>query len=78
MNEAVYRTAGGDPREETLFFCECGAERCSERIAMRLDEYESVRRSDERYLVAAGHGSARSSAVVSRCNRYDVVERLVS
>ena len=59
MNEAVYRTAGPDAGEETLFFCECGDGDCVERIPLRLEEYESVRQDRTGHVVADGHADAR-------------------
>jgi hypothetical protein len=59
MNEAVYRTAGRDAGEETLFFCECGDGNCVERVPLRLEDYESVRQDGAANVVAAGHDGAR-------------------
>ena len=44
-NELIERAVGGHakmpaPGEEVLFLCECGDERCFERVTMTVREYE--------------------------------------
>ena len=55
------------------FFCTCGHPDCDEIIVMMLDEYDFVRESPHRFIVAPGHAT-EADEVLRRHDAYDVVE----
>jgi hypothetical protein len=69
--EGVHETFGADRPQ---FLCECGQDECEARIAMSIDEYESVRAVPTRFAVAPGHDLPRYDRVVESNARYAVVE----
>jgi len=76
---AIDRHAGGswaDPTELFEFVCECGdAAGCEGRIEMTLDEYDALRRQDDRFPVVPGHESPEIETVVERHERYVIVDK---
>jgi hypothetical protein len=90
-NEAVLRevnerrAALDRPAEESWadsgelfeFVCECGVEGgCGGRIRMTLQEYDAVRRQDDRFPVVPGHETPEIETVAERHERYVVVDKL--
>lgn len=69
VNEAI------EPRAEdsAVFVCECGYLGCSETVRLRIDEYEAVRTSFDRFLVVPGHVIEEVDKVVERHGKYLVV-----
>jgi hypothetical protein len=68
--------------DETLFefLCECGsrngeAGECVEHVSMTINEYEGVRSQDDRFVVAPGHETAMLETVVSRTQRFVIVDK---
>jgi hypothetical protein len=57
------------------WICECASERCVERVALSLDEYEAVREDGAHFFVAPGmhHVWPDVEEVVERNDRYWVV-----
>ena len=62
-----------DPEGE--FICECGDGDCTERVTLRLDEYEAVRAAPNRFFVKCGHDDPRAERVVAASADYSVVEK---
>jgi hypothetical protein len=67
---------------ETMFefLCECGssdgeAGECLEHISMTINEYDEVRSQDDRFVVAPGHETVTLEAVVSRTERFVIVDK---
>jgi hypothetical protein len=59
------------------FVCECGVEGgCEGRIEMTLQEYDAVRKQDDRFAVMPGHESPEIETVVERNERYVVVDKI--
>jgi hypothetical protein len=59
------------------FHCECGREGgCEERIWMTLDEYDLVRRQDDRFALAPGHETDELEHIVERAERYVIVDKV--
>jgi hypothetical protein len=84
VNEEIERLDKAvDPEGESLrfeFLCECGAGeggelRCDERIEMTLAEYEEVRQQDDRFALLPGHETQELEHVVTRTERYVVVDK---
>ena len=83
LNEAVFREV--NERVEALargfrieherieVLCECGDQRCTDRIAMTLPEYEHVRADSRTFAVVPGHEIPDVERVVERLEGYDVV-----
>jgi hypothetical protein len=53
VNEAIERGRGD--RDDATFVCECGRVGCTEKLQLTIAEYEQVRASFERFLLAPGH-----------------------
>ena len=57
------------------FLCECGDERCAERVPASLREYDLAARFCGRFLVAPGHGTfACPFDVIAETPHYAIVE----
>jgi hypothetical protein len=63
----------GDPLE---FVCECADLGCSERLQLRLREYEAVREYPTHFVIAEGHEIPEVERVVERATGYMVVEKI--
>ena len=85
-NEALFREVNERIREITegqgvpvdehvLFQCECGRLECHEQVQVSLAEYEAVRAQARRFLVLPGHEIASVETIVSRNDRFLVVEK---
>jgi hypothetical protein len=85
-NEAMYRAVnreiehaseglgeGPDDRLEVL--CECGEDGCSETLELSVAEYEDAHAQRDRFVVAPGHEDERLEHVVTRADRYLVVDK---
>ena len=65
LNEALFREVNERVRDVNDTFgvftgqvhivCECGDATCTERIALSVEEYESVRSTAEHFAIAPGH-----------------------
>jgi hypothetical protein len=58
------------------FLCECGRPECREPVSIALEEYEEVRRNPVRFLLLPGHEDESVERIISRTDRYVVVEKL--
>jgi hypothetical protein len=76
VNEAIATIASRFQAEETDFVCECADPDCADRITVDLDDYEDVRTSPTRFLLAPGHGEPAVERVVERTEQFDVVEKV--
>jgi hypothetical protein len=79
--EALDREAAGSGAVDGVrtfgFHCECGRnDGCPEMIWMTLDEYEVVRREDDRFALAPGHETEELERVVDGNERYVIVDKL--
>jgi len=75
-NEAIERGQwGDDPEKPVRFRCECSRLECGDAVAVTLGQYEQVRRSPRRFLVAHGHEMPEIEAVVDRGEGYLIVEK---
>jgi hypothetical protein len=68
--------------DETLFefFCECGSSNgeaggCEEHVSMTIKEYEQVRSQNDRFAVAPGHETDAIEWVVTRTERFVIVDK---
>ncbi len=70
-----------DPGETLFeFLCECGVAGdgdvgCEEHVRMTIREYEVVREQDDRFVLSPGHEEDALESVVTRTERYVVVDK---
>jgi hypothetical protein len=76
VNEGIAEASERFESDEAEFLCECGDPRCTHRIELPLEEYESVRRHPARFLVRRGHQEPEVEQVVQRKRRYAIVEKV--
>lgn len=86
-NEALYREVnerireqarsqvGGEPGHRYEFLCECSNIDCNLLLEFTLAEYEAVRASPRRFVVAPGHHLPEIEHVAIRGDDYWVVEK---
>ena len=74
IEDSMQRTGRCPPN---MFFCECGDAHCAQTVTVTIQEYESVRKWPNHFLVAANHENPEVEAVVSETKRFAVVETLV-
>ena len=78
VNEQLQGVAAAEPGRLGTFVCECAQLTCAELVSMPEVEYERMRRSSERFLVAPSAEHVRSDVevVVEKHPTYWVVEKL--
>jgi hypothetical protein len=64
-----------DLKDELAILCECGSGQCDERIALREDQYEQLRRVPTHFAVRPGHEIPDVERVVERHDEFVVVEK---
>jgi hypothetical protein len=84
QNEAIFRDANEEIEAvraeltlldgKTPYFCECEDPACREILRLGREEYEAVRSSPTRFVIAPGHPD-RSGRVVAEHDSYVVVEK---
>jgi hypothetical protein len=57
------------------FVCECGDEKCTERVRLTPEEYERVRADPTHFVVTHGHVAPDVEEVVFENERYQVVRK---
>ena len=87
LNEALFREVNervkgindtfGERFEEAEFVCECGDDSCTDRIRLRVSEYEQVRSHPTHFVVKEGHELLAVEDVVAHCDGYVVVAKKV-
>jgi hypothetical protein len=77
VNERIAETAARFDSEHAEFVCECADAGCTERVAVSLPDYESVRSEPTYFVLAAGHslGPPLERVVVDRPG-YQIVEKI--
>ena len=83
-NEATFRDVnenielGIEHDDETLirFVCECGDASCARLIELTAREYEDLRAHPRRFAVVDGHVFEETEVVITRNERYAVVEKV--
>jgi hypothetical protein len=85
-NEAMYRAVnreieqatrelGEGPQDRVEVICECGADGCSAALEITLAEYDDAHVQRDRFVVAPGHEDTEIERVVTRAERYLVVDK---
>jgi hypothetical protein len=73
--EAVSDSFGAHPLTET-FVCECGDADCVRTIELSRAEYEAVRSSSNRFVIAPNHENPEMEVVISEGSRFAVVDKI--
>jgi len=83
-NEALFRfanerMAGWEERHEggdtELYFCECAEPGCTEKVALRVQDYEAIRASSRTFFVIPGHEKPDVETVVDQHEGWLVVRK---
>ncbi len=85
-NEALFREVnervqelqtsfGGGANDQLAAVCECGDERCTERLSLDYAAYEKLRSNPATFAVVPGHEVPDVEHVVARHGSYLVVEK---
>jgi hypothetical protein len=85
-NEAMYRAVnreieqaseqlGEGPSDRIEVLCECGEESCSDTLDLTVAEYDEAHSQRDRFVVARGHENEQIERVVTRAERYLVVDK---
>jgi hypothetical protein len=76
VNERIKDVANGfEDGESYEFLCECSDPSCTARITLKSSEYEWVRASPTRFVLAPGHAAPEVEHVVERQDEHVVVEK---
>ena len=57
------------------FLCECADEYCNGRVELRIEDWESVARRPNHFLMVSGHPRSEGEKVVGALDGYDVVRK---
>jgi hypothetical protein len=85
-NEAMYRSvnreleqasqeAGEEATDRIDVLCECGRDSCEATLDLTIAEYDEAHRQLDRFVVAPGHEDDQIERVVTRAERYLVVDK---
>ena len=72
LRGAVGARAGGKP---IPFLCECTDETCIGRVDLTLDEYRSIRRHENRFVILRDHPTLAGERIVQENGFHQVVEK---
>jgi hypothetical protein len=72
LRGAVEASAGGEP---VPFLCECTDETCMARVGLTLEEYASIRRHENRFVILRDHPTLRGERIVQENSLHQVVEK---
>ena len=77
VNERVIASSGRQaaPNETSLFYCECGDEKCFVHLRLTRAEYEAIRAHSDRFAVVVEHAVQEAERIVARHDGYAVVEK---
>jgi hypothetical protein len=73
--EATSDSFGTDPAMET-FVCECGDADCACTVELSRAEYEAVRATSNRFVIALNHENPEMEVVISEGPRFAVVDKI--
>jgi hypothetical protein len=85
-NEAMFRSVNreieqaseqsGDGQQDRIeVICECGQDGCSETLDLTVAEYDDAHGQRDRFVIAPGHEDEQIEVVVTRTERYLVVDK---
>jgi len=80
-NEAIREQTDrlGADMEQIPFLCECPAEDCVDILQLTRDEYNDIRKHDDRYMTAVGHEDREKPVgqVIERNEGYVVIVKRI-
>jgi hypothetical protein len=76
VNERIAEASGRFDAGEAEFMCECSDPACSERLEVRLDEYEAVREDATKFLLKPDHVDPKVEQIVGRRRGYAIVQKV--
>jgi len=77
VNERLRELAAAVPDGKAEYLCECSDVDCTQKIELRLFEYESVRARPKTFFILSGHERLEVERVVDELDAYVVVEKIV-
>ncbi len=77
VNEHLRALADAIPDGTTDYLCECSNTQCTDRIELRLVEYEAVRARPKTFFILPGHERLEIERVVDELVSYSLVEKIV-
>jgi hypothetical protein len=72
LRDAVEKRAGGAP---VPFLCECTDDTCMARVDLTLDEYDGIRRHENRFVILRDHPTLPGERIVQEDGFRQVVEK---
>jgi hypothetical protein len=72
LRAALETRAGGEP---IPFLCECMDDTCLARVDLTLEEYEAVRRHENRFVIVRDHPTLPGERIVEENGFYQVTEK---
>jgi hypothetical protein len=75
IEETLEARGVAEPTDYGEYFCECGMERCIEKIRLTHEEYERVRSSPLQFAIVPGHEIVAVERVVQTTDRFAMVEK---
>jgi hypothetical protein len=76
VNERIATSARRFGGDDASFVCECDNPQCTDRVRATLAEYEAVRESGARFLIASGHENNEVEEVRGRGTGFSLVEKV--
>ena len=77
VNERLRALAETVPDRKAEYLCECSDVQCTDKVELRLLEYESVRARPKTFFIVPGHERLEVERIVDELGSYVVVEKIV-
>jgi hypothetical protein len=75
INDEVQHSHPAPNGQKIGFICECSDRGCTETVELTVDEYRSLRRCEDRFVVLPGHVVRELERVVETHPDYEIVEK---
>lgn len=77
VNERLRGLADAAPDGRAEYICECSNVHCTEKVELKVHEYEAVRALSQAFFIVPGHERPEVERVVDELGGYAIVEKLV-
>ena len=77
VNERLRTMADAVPDGKADYVCECSSVDCTDKIELRLYEYEAVRARSKAFFIVDGHERLEVERIIDRNDHYIIVEKIV-
>jgi hypothetical protein len=77
VNERLREIADAVPDGTADYLCECSDVHCTDKIELRLFEYEAVRARNDCFFIEPGHERLEVEEVLDQNERYAIVRKIV-